>query len=68
MYSYPEFRFVKRSVLRNFGSQISNLRDLTCEVTDRCILGALGAGAGDGVMGNAKGSTRAQLAFFPSDS
>ena len=36
LYSYPEFRLVKSSVLRNFGSQISNG---TCKVTDRCSLG-----------------------------
>jgi hypothetical protein len=64
----PELRFAKvRSVLRNFGSQISNLRDFTCKVTNRCSLGPPGAGAGDGVlaMGNAEGSTRAQLAPPP---
>jgi hypothetical protein len=70
MYSYPEFRFAKRSVLRNFGSQMSNLRDFTCKVTDRCLLVApgAGAGAGDGVVGNVEGRRRAQSAFFPSDS
>ena len=40
-------------VLRNFGSQTSNLPDFTCKVTDRCIVGASGDGAGDGERGSA---------------
>jgi hypothetical protein len=40
----------------------------TCKGTDRCSLGPPVAGVGDGVLGNAEGSMRAELAFFPLDS
>ena len=42
--------------------------EFTCKGTDRCSPGPPVAGAGDGVKGNAEGSRRAELAFFPSDS